>query len=336
MTGEESAGQVRLRAERIGALDPHLFLAAETDLGAVLGHIDAVRPALLVVDSVQTIASAEVDGSAGGVTQVREVAASLIRVAKTRGLPTILVGHVTKDGSIAGPRLLEHLVDVVLSFEGDRHSTAAHGARDQEPLRAGRRGGLLRARRRRHPRARRPQRAVPLLGPVVHRPGQLRHRDPGGSSPAGGRGAGPGGPLAVRVSATGDRRPRRRAASPCCSPSSSSAAALPLANADVYVSTVGGVRTSEPAADLAAALALASAATDRPVRGGLVAVGEVGLAGEVRRVPSIARRLSEAARLGFTHALVPPDPGPLPDGIRVRTVATLDDALRAARISGPQ
>ena len=123
VTGEESAGQVRLRAGRTGALDPHLYLAAETDLAAILGHIEAVQPSLLVVDSVQTIASAEVDGTAGGVTQVREVAASLIRVAKTKGIATVLVGHVTKDGSIAGPRLLEHLVDVVLSFEGDRHST---------------------------------------------------------------------------------------------------------------------------------------------------------------------------------------------------------------------
>src|SRR4051794_35385031 len=122
VTGEESTAQVRLRADRIGALRADLFLAAETDLAAVLGHVDAVKPDLLVVDSVQTIASAEVDGSPGNVSQVREVAAALIRVAKERGIATVLVGHVTKDGSIAGPRLLEHVVDVVLHFEGDRHS----------------------------------------------------------------------------------------------------------------------------------------------------------------------------------------------------------------------
>ena len=122
VTGEESTAQVRLRADRIGALRDELFLAAETDLAAVLGHVDAVKPDLLVVDSVQTIASAEVDGSPGNVSQVREVAAALIRVAKERGIATVLVGHVTKDGSIAGPRLLEHLVDVVLHFEGDRNS----------------------------------------------------------------------------------------------------------------------------------------------------------------------------------------------------------------------
>src|SRR5680860_487335 len=122
VTGEESAAQVRLRAERIGALRPRLFLAAETDLATVLGQVEAVRPDLLVVDSVQTISSDAVDGAAGNVSQVREVAAALIRAAKERGMATLLVGHVTKDGSIAGPRVLEHLVDVVCQFEGDRHS----------------------------------------------------------------------------------------------------------------------------------------------------------------------------------------------------------------------
>ena len=122
VTGEESAEQVRLRADRVGAVAPKLYLAAETDLAAVLGQIDSVAPELIVVDSIQTIGSAEIDGAPGGVSQVREVAANLIRVAKERGITTVVVGHVTKDGSIAGPRVLEHLVDVVLYFEGDRHS----------------------------------------------------------------------------------------------------------------------------------------------------------------------------------------------------------------------
>src|SRR5450756_1746086 len=123
VTGEESAAQVRLRAARTGALAPALYLAAETDLAAVLAHVDAVQPGLLVVDSVQTLAAGDVDGAAGGITQVRAVAATLIALAKQRGLSAILVGHVTKDGGIAGPRLLEHVVDVVLQFEGERHST---------------------------------------------------------------------------------------------------------------------------------------------------------------------------------------------------------------------
>src|SRR5579859_7225669 len=122
VTGEESAAQVRSRADRIGAVSDQLFLAAETDLDAVLAHIDEVRPRLLIIDSVQTIAVAGVEGTPGGVTQVREVAAALTAVAKERSLATILVGHVTKDGSVAGPRTLEHLVDVVLHFDDDRHS----------------------------------------------------------------------------------------------------------------------------------------------------------------------------------------------------------------------
>ena len=122
VTGEESASQVRLRADRTGGVHDELFLAAETDLGAVLSHIQEVRPQLLVVDSVQTIGAADVDGVPGGVTQVKEVAAALVRVAKTQNIATVMVGHVTKDGSIAGPRVLEHLVDVVLHFEGERSS----------------------------------------------------------------------------------------------------------------------------------------------------------------------------------------------------------------------
>lgn len=122
VTGEESASQVRLRADRIKAIDDHLYLAAETDLSAVLGHLDAVKPSLLILDSVQTVASPEIEGAPGGMAQVREVAGALIRASKERGMSTLLVGHVTKDGAIAGPRLLEHLVDVVLSFEGDRHA----------------------------------------------------------------------------------------------------------------------------------------------------------------------------------------------------------------------
>src|ERR1700721_2404180 len=120
--GEESAAQVRLRADRLGSIHENLYLAAETDLDAVISHVEAVSPRLLIIDSVQTIAAGDVDGVPGGVTQVREVAAALIAVAKQRGMSTILVGHVTKDGSVAGPRTLEHLVDVVLHFEGDRHS----------------------------------------------------------------------------------------------------------------------------------------------------------------------------------------------------------------------
>ncbi len=329
VTGEESAAQVRLRAERVGALDPALYLAAETDLGALLGHVDAVRPALLVVDSVQSFAAADVDGAAGGVTQVREVAAALIRVAKERGMATILVGHVTKDGSIAGPRLLEHLVDVVLHFEGDRHSRLR----------------LVRAVKNRYG----PADEIGcfdlgdsgLVGLADPSGLFLSHRD----RPVSG--------TCVTVAVEG-RRPllvevqalvaKSTLATPRRATSGLDAARVamilavaerrgqvPLAHADVYAATVGGVRLAEPAADLAIALAVAGAAADTPLPVGTVVIGEVGLAGEVRRVSAIGRRLTEAARLGFTRALVPPDPGPVPPGVRAIEVPDLGAALCALR-----
>ena len=142
----------------------NLYLAAETDLDAIITHVSTVQPRLLIIDSVQTIAARDVDGVTGGVTQVREVAAALTSVAKDKAMSTILVGHVTKDGSVAGPRTLEHLVDVVLHFEGDRHSRLRM-VRAEEQVRADRRGRVLRPRRVRPDRARGPERAVPLPAP---------------------------------------------------------------------------------------------------------------------------------------------------------------------------
>ena len=183
VSGEESAAQVRLRADRMGALHPDIYLAAENDLAAVLGQVDQVRPRLLIVDSVQTIATAEVDGSAGGVSQVRAVAAALSAVAKERNMACVLVGHVTKDGGIAGPRVLEHLVDVVLQFEGDRHSTLRtirgvknrYGPSDEV--------GCFQMVAGRHRRPRRSVRAVPDP-PARAGAGHLRH---GHACRAGGR-----------------------------------------------------------------------------------------------------------------------------------------------------
>jgi len=327
VTGEESAAQVRLRAERTGALHPRLYLAAETDLAALLGHVETVDPGLLVVDSVQTIASPAAEGSAGGVTQVRAVAAALIAAAKSRNMATVLVGHVTKDGAIAGPRVLEHLVDVVLQFEGDRHSTLRlvratknrFGPADEvgcfELTDGGIEGlpdpsGLFLSRR-----------TEPVPGTCVTVTVEGRR------------------PLLAEVQALVARStlatPRR-----AVSGLDSARVAMVLAVLerrgrvrlgadDVFSATVGGVRVTEPAADLALALAVASAARDAPIPPATVVLGEVGLSGEVRRVGAVGRRLAEAARLGFTAALVPPDPGPLPDGMRVTEVADLGAALRA-------
>ncbi|MEU7180037.1 DNA repair protein RadA [Streptomyces celluloflavus] len=326
VTGEESASQVRLRADRIGAIDDHLYLAAETDLSAVLGHLDSVKPSLLIMDSVQTVASPEIDGAPGGMAQVREVAGALIRASKERAMSTLLVGHVTKDGAIAGPRLLEHLVDVVLSFEGDRHARLRlvrgvknrYGTTDEvgcfELHDEGITGladpsGLFLTRR-----------AEPVPGTCLTVTLEGRR------------------PLVAEVQAlTVDSQipsPRRTTSGLETSRVSMMLAVLEqrgrisaLGKRDIYSATVGGVKLTEPAADLAVALALASAASDTPLPKNLVAIGEVGLAGEVRRVTGVQRRLSEAARLGFTHALVPSDPGRIPDGMRVLEVADVGAAL---------
>jgi DNA repair protein RadA/Sms len=327
VSGEESAAQVRLRAERINALAPDLYLAAETDLSAVLGHVDEVRPDLLVVDSVQTVSSSAVDGAAGGVTQVREVASALIRVAKERGIAVLMVGHVTKDGSIAGPRLLEHLVDVVLHFEGERHSrlrmvravknrfgpTEEVGCFDfsEEGLESLLDPSGLFLTRRQH--------AVSGSCVTVTVEGQR--------------------PLVAEVQALvtmSSLASPRRATSGLDSSRLSMVLAVVerrggvrLGTQDVYAATVGGVRLREPASDLAVALAIASSASEQPVPQRMIAIGEVGLAGEIRRVNAIQRRLAEAVRLGFTEALVPPDSGHAPDGISVREVAHVGEALAA-------
>jgi DNA repair protein RadA/Sms len=327
VTGEESAAQVRLRAERTGDLAPTLWLAAETDLAAVIAHVDAVRPSLLVLDSVQTVASAQVEGSAGGVTQVRAVAAALIGLAKERGIATVLVGHVTKDGAIAGPRLLEHLVDVVLHFEGERHS----------PLR------LVRAVKNR-------------FGPADE-VGCFAMSDSGIdglADPSGLFLSDRGRPVAgtcVTVTVEG-RRPMlaevqalvaptpaanpRRAVSGLDSARVAMVLAIverrcgiQLAGKDVYTATVGGMRLTEPSADLAVALAVAGAVHDRALPVDVLALGELGLSGELRKVGSVQRRLAEAARLGFRRAVVPVGSGPAPTGMRVFEAADLWQALVA-------
>ncbi|WP_153397237.1 DNA repair protein RadA [Ornithinicoccus halotolerans] len=330
VSGEESAAQVRLRAERTGSVADRLLLAAETDLATVLGHLETTQPDLLVVDSVQTIASAEVDGAAGNVSQVREVAGALIRAAKMNGTAMILVGHVTKDGSVAGPRVLEHLVDVVVQFEGERHSRLR----------------LVRAVKNRFG----PTDEVGCFdlgdGGIVGLP------DPSGLFVTSRDRAVPGTcvtvtlegrrPLVTEVQAlvtpTGAGSPRRTT-----SGLDSSRLAMVLAvltrraglpqviGQDCYASTVGGVRLVEPAADLALALAIAGAHLDQPLPQAMIAVGEVGLAGDLRPVAGLPRRLAEAARIGFTRAVVPAGSlteGRPPEGMRVKEVSSLVEALQ--------
>ena len=331
VTGEESTAQVRMRAERIGALTDGLYLAAETDLGGVLGHIETLEPSLLILDSVQTIASAEIDGAAGGVTQIREVAASVIARAKSRGMTAIIVGHVTKDGSVAGPRALEHLVDVVLYFEGDRHSTLR----------------LVRAVKNRFG----PADEIGCFELVDD--GIIGLADPSGLFLGDRHEPAPGTCVSVTVEG---RRPLVTEVQALIAPSSapqprrvtsgldSSRIAmmlgvlerrvgLKLATSDCFVATVGGVRLVEPATDLAIALAISSSVNDVALPSGLIAIGEVGLSGDVRKVTALTRRLAEAARLGFTDAIIPR--GSKGDSnvtdIRVHEVTSLNEALAVAR-----
>jgi DNA repair protein RadA/Sms len=335
ITGEESAAQVRLRADRIGAVAANLYLAAETDLAALLGHVAVVRPQLLIVDSVQTITMEGVDGAPGGVSQIRAVTAALIAVAKQHGVTTVLVGHVTKDGSVAGPRTLEHLVDVVLHFEGDRHAQFR----------------MVRAVKNRY-------------GPTdeigcfdLGEQGITEVPDPSGLFLTHRRNAVPG--TCVTVTLEG-RRPLLSEVQTLVAPSAldiprrvtsgldasrvgmvlavlSRRADLKLGKQDVYAATVGGVRLGEPSVDLAVALALASAVVNLSVPGSVVAIGEVGLAGEVRRVTGVQRRLAEAERMGFRLAIVPA--GSMAAGaaasstagaIEVREVEDIREAMAAA------
>ncbi|WP_045879438.1 DNA repair protein RadA [Pseudofrankia sp. DC12] len=339
VTGEESVAQVRLRAGRTGTLHADLWLAAETDLGALLGHVEEVQPTLLVVDSVQTISSAGVDGVAGGVTQVREVAAALIRAAKALGLATILVGHVTKDGSVAGPRLLEHLVDVVLHFEGDQQTALRmirsvknrYGPTDEvgcfEMNENGIWGiadpsGLFLSRGA-------TASAVPGVCVTVMVEGRrplVAEVQALVAPQSHGRGGGAGAPAPP---------PPRRAVSGLDGSRVAMITAVlqkrsgfgMLGGADIFTASVGGVRLHEPAADLAVALAMVSSAQDRPVPPDLIALGEVGLTGEIRAVSGVERRLAAAARLGFRRALVPRMSGMIPDGMTVTEATDLNTAI---------
>jgi DNA repair protein RadA/Sms len=325
VTAEESAQQVRLRAERLGAVADGLHVVAETSLAHVLAHIATTSPDVVVVDSVQTIHDPLLASAPGSVAQVRGCASTLVRAAKADRVATVLVGHVTKEGTLAGPRVLEHLVDTVLAFEGDRH----HALR------------LLRAVKHRFG-------STEELGLFeMGEQGLVGVPDPSGLFLAD-RCPGVPGSVVVPtldghrallvevqalVSPTTAPQPRRSAQGVDPGRLALLLAVLErrtdvrVATSDVYASAVGGVRVVEPAADLAVALAVASSLRRTPLPDDLVACGEVGLGGELRQVHHTPRRLAEAARLGFTRAVLPvsaPDP---PAGVRAIRVPTLAAAL---------
>src|SRR3954470_12774233 len=330
VSAEESAQQVRLRAGRLGALESRLWTVSETSLPAIRAGLAEVNPDYLVVDSIQTVIDPELGSVPGSVVQVRACAHELVTEAKQRGMAVLLVGHVTKDGSLAGPRVLEHVVGTVLTFEGDRH----HALR------------LLRAVKHRFG----PTGELGLFEMTdagmtgVPDPSGLflgdRRRETSGSvvvpTMEGSR------PLLVELQAlvvpTELVNPRRSTSGIDGNRLALLAAVLhqrvgiSLAKHEIYASSVGGVRVAEPGADLALGLALASYHAGVALPTDIVACGEVGLGGEVRQVGHTARRLAEAARLGFRRAIVPlsaPDP---PDGMVVSRVGTLADAITGLRI----
>ncbi|MGM7647788.1 DNA repair protein RadA [Nocardia sp. JW2] len=331
VTAEESAGQVRLRADRTGAVHDRVYLAAESDLSIVLGHVEQVRPTLLVVDSVQTMLAPEVDGVIGGVTQVRAVTAALTSLAKASGIAVLLVGHVTKDGNVAGPRTLEHLVDVVLQFEGDKNSSLRMVRGIKNRFGSADEVGCF----------------------ELHEDGIACVDDPSGLFLHHRTDAVPG--TAVTVAMDGKRplvaevqgltvkteipQPRRAVSGLDYNRVAMVLAVLQsrgrvfLGKHDVYAATVGGMRLVEPTADLAIALAIASAEADIALPAGWVILGEVGLAGEVRKITGLGRRLAEAERLGFTTALVPPGSEKAKVGsMRIHEVGDLRSALRLAEL----
>jgi DNA repair protein RadA/Sms len=340
-TGEESAAQVRLRAERLGLLTGHggairVLAESSVDRIADVAANDGPRPALLVIDSVQTATVDDLDGPAGSVGQVRGAALRLMELAKPAGIAVVLVGHVTKDGSIAGPKTLEHLVDAVLTLEGERYATIR----------------LLRATKNRFGSTE--EVGVFEMGEA----GMTEVADPARAFLAEHDGPAPGSvvaptlegsrPLLVEVQglvAPGPGgTPRRTTSGVDANRVALLVAVLArragvgLASHDIYVNLAGGLAVDEPGLDLPLALALASSLRDRPIASGTVAIGEVGLLGELRSVVGLERRLREAARLGFGLAIVPrPGRGaavPPIAGIEVVAVGSLREAIEAALSPG--
>ncbi|TMD97601.1 MAG: DNA repair protein RadA [Chloroflexi bacterium] len=329
VSGEESGQQVRMRAQRLDAMEPGILVLAENDLETICEAIQSERPHLAIIDSIQTVTDAGLEGSAGSVTQVRESAARLMRLAKEIGVPVFLVGHVTKDGSIAGPRVLEHIVDTVLYLEGDR----------RQELR------LLRATKNRFGSAE--EIGVFAMGER----GLEEVPDPSAALLAT---AGPAAPGTVIVAALEGTRPllvevqslvnnnehamvRRVANGIDVNRVHMILAILEkrvnmrFAQSDVFVSVAGGIRITEPAADLGLALSIVSNERNRPMPDGLIVIGELGLSGEVRRVGHLDRRLQEAARHGLTRALIPAGSrAGRPAGLEVVEVRSVAEAVSAA------
>ena len=329
VSGEESLSQIKMRAERLSLKDSHFYLLSETDLAVIAGEVQRIAPDILIIDSIQTIMSPEISGVQGSVSQVREVTAELMQLAKTNNIAIFIVGHVTKEGTLAGPRMLEHMVDTVLYFEGERHHTFRilravknrFGSTNEIGIFEMQSGGLV----------------------EVLNPSQvfLEERLDGAT----------GSSIVVTMEGT---RPILAEVQALVTPTMfgnakrtttgldfnraslimavlEKRAGLLLQNQDAYLKSAGGVKLDEPAIDLAVAVAIASSYKDKPTNPQECFVGELGLTGEIRRVNRIEQRINEAAKLGFTKIYVPKNSltgiTP-PKEIQVIGVTTIQEVLK--------
>jgi len=329
VSGEESAGQVKLRADRLGPCPAGLYFVAETDLHVVEAHVTAIQPRILIVDSIQTVYLPGLESAPGSVSQVRECGARLMALAKGRGIATFLVGHVTKEGAIAGPRVLEHLVDTVLYFEGEQHHAyrVLRGVKNR--FGSTNEIGVF-------------EMGEAGLAEVTNPSGFFLSERPRGA------------PGSVIVSSLEGTRPLLLELQALVAPANFGSprrtvigadynrvclllavlekrVGLPLMTQDAFINVAGGAKVTEPAADLGVVIAAASSYLDRPVRGDVVVIGEVGLTGEVRAVAGLPARLREAAALGFAAAVVPQNNLATREAqpLEVQGVGSVEEAVKA-------
>ncbi|WP_096271398.1 DNA repair protein RadA [Paucisalibacillus globulus] len=328
ISGEESTRQTKLRADRLGVSSDSLYVLAETNLLSISNHIEQLKPSLVIIDSIQTIYREEVTSAPGSVSQVRECTSELMRIAKTSGIPILIVGHVTKEGAIAGPRLLEHMVDTVLYFEGERHHTYRilrgvknrFGSTNEMGIFEMKEEGLRE-----------------VLNPSEIFLEERSQGSAGSTVVASMEGTRP---ILVEIQAlvspSSFGNPRRMATGIDHNRVSLLMAVLEkrvglmLQNQDAYIKVAGGVKLDEPAIDLATAISIASSFRDIPTKPDDIFIGEVGLTGEIRRVSRIEQRVQEAAKLGFKRVICPQnnlDGWTYPKDIEVIGVKTIQDAL---------
>ena len=331
VSGEESTHQLKLRARRLQVDSASLYVLSETGLDEVLGAVEAEKPDVLIVDSIQTLCREDLESPAGSVSQVKECTMTLMHLAKSQGITVFVIGHVNKEGSIAGPKVLEHMVDCVLYFEGDRHTTHRILRAAKNRFGATNEIGVFEMRNEGLVQVENPSELL-LSGRPDDAPGTCVTCVMEGMRPV----LAEIQALVVSSSGTNPRRTSNgfdynRAAMLLAV--LEKRGGLKVSACDAYINIIGGLWLEEPAADLGAVVAIASSYLDRPVPGDMVAIGEVGLTGELRTVTQLSQRVSEARRLGFRRCLIPAHGAEslrVPEGLDVIPARNIGEAIRAA------